>query len=212
MKKSCVILGGGGHAKAVIEALRAEGRIDVVAIVDANESRKGEQVLGVPIVGDDSALPSVLASGVTLAVSGIGGVKNNGPRKRTMESAVTVGFTPAGVVHPSAVVSPSARLSPSAQVLAGAIVGPEAIVGDGVIINTRAVVEHDCHVEEFAHVATGAVLAGTVTIEALAHVGAGATVRQDLRIGRGAVVGAGAVVIQDVEPGQVVVGVPARPL
>jgi UDP-perosamine 4-acetyltransferase len=208
----CVILGGGGHAKVVIEALRAEGRLDPVAIVDAAAARKGRSVFGVPIVGDDAAFPSLLGSGITLAVSGIGGVRDNTLRRNLLTKAREAGFTIAGVVHPSALVSPSAKIAPGAQVLWGAVVGPDAVVGEGALVNTRAIVEHDCRVGAYAHVATGAVLAGGVTVSDLAHVGAGAVVRQGITIGARAVVGAGAAVVKDVPEGQTVVGVPARPL
>jgi UDP-2-acetamido-3-amino-2,3-dideoxy-glucuronate N-acetyltransferase len=50
------------------------------------------------------------------------------------------------------------------------------------------------------------------TVERGATLGSGAVVGGGVRIGRGALVGAGAVVTRDVEPGQVVVGNPARPL
>jgi UDP-2-acetamido-3-amino-2,3-dideoxy-glucuronate N-acetyltransferase len=50
------------------------------------------------------------------------------------------------------------------------------------------------------------------TVERGATLGSGAVVGGGVRIGRGAMVGAGAVVTRDVEPGQVVVGNPARPL
>jgi acetyltransferase-like isoleucine patch superfamily enzyme len=49
-------------------------------------------------------------------------------------------------------------------------------------------------------------------IERGASVGSGATVLGGVRIGTGATIGAGAVVTKDVEPGQTVVGNPARPL
>ncbi len=212
MTPRCVILGGGGHAKVVIEALRAEGRLDPSAIVDADPARKGGQIYGVPIVGDDSELTAIRASGVAFAVAGIGGVRDNEPRRRLMEAAVRVGFTAAGVRHPGALVSPSAKISPSAQIFVGAVIGPDAVIAEGVVVNSRAVVEHDCQIGEYAHIASGAVLAGNVRVAPLAHIGAGSTVRQRITIGRAAVVGAGAVVVRDVEDGQVVVGVPARPL
>jgi UDP-2-acetamido-3-amino-2,3-dideoxy-glucuronate N-acetyltransferase len=52
----------------------------------------------------------------------------------------------------------------------------------------------------------------TTTVERGATLGSGAVVGGGVRIGQGALVGAGAVVTRDVEPGQVVVGNPARPL
>ena len=52
----------------------------------------------------------------------------------------------------------------------------------------------------------------STTVERGATLGSGAVVVGGVRIGRRALVGAGAVVTRDVEPGQVVVGNPARPL
>lgn len=49
-----------------------------------------------------------------------------------------------------------------------------------------------------------------VHIEAGAVIGAGVVLLPGVRVGHGAVVGAGAVVVRDVEPGQTVVGNPAR--
>jgi UDP-2-acetamido-3-amino-2,3-dideoxy-glucuronate N-acetyltransferase len=49
-------------------------------------------------------------------------------------------------------------------------------------------------------------------VEREAALGSGAVILGGVRIGRGALVGAGAVVTSDVQPGQVVVGNPARPL
>lgn len=208
----CVILGGGGHAKVVIEALRAAGSAEPAAIVDPDPARAGREIFGVPVVGGDGELPALLAAGVRLAVAGMGGVRDNEPRRRVMENARAAGFSLAGVIHPSAIISPSARVDVSVQVLAGAVIGPDASVEEGAVINTRAVVEHDCRIGEWVHVATGAILAGAVVVSPLAHIGAGAAIRQKIFIGRSAVVGAGAVVVKDVPDGHVEVGVPARPL
>jgi serine O-acetyltransferase len=55
-----------------------------------------------------------------------------------------------------------------------------------------------------------------IIIEDDVFIGAGVVVLgnnvSSLRIGKGAKIGAGAVVIRDVEPGQTVVGIPARPV
>jgi UDP-2-acetamido-3-amino-2,3-dideoxy-glucuronate N-acetyltransferase len=49
-------------------------------------------------------------------------------------------------------------------------------------------------------------------VERGAALGSGAVISGGLRIGQGALVGAGAVVTRDVEPGETVVGNPARPV
>lgn len=208
----CVVLGAGGHAKEVIEAMRACGIADPYAVLGHNSRLRGKDVLGAPIRGDDGVLPQLLSEGVTCFVVGLGGVGDNKPRQRLYEIGLHYGLRPINVVHPSAICSPSARVGEGTVLLAGSIVNAGVVIGANVIVNTGAIIEHDCVLGDHVHVATGARLAGTVRVEKGAHVGIGATIRQCLTIGEGAIVGAGAVVVKDVAPGSVVVGVPARPL
>ena len=207
--RACV-LGGGGHARVVIESLQASGEAEVCAVIDADSSRWGTTVVGVPIVGGDEALPALHAQGMTHFVVGLGGVGDNGPRRRLFELGRQHGLTPLTVQHPSAIRSPSARVGGGSFLAPRAVVQAGAVLGENVIVNTGAVIEHDCVVGDHAHVATGAYLSGMVVVEPGAHIGAGAVVRQQMIIGADALVGAGAVVVKPVKAGAIVVGVPAR--
>jgi sugar O-acyltransferase (sialic acid O-acetyltransferase NeuD family) len=212
MPNRIIGLGAGGHAKVVIELLRAIRGFEVVGLLDARVENTGRVLLDVPILGDDSLLPELAASGVGHFFVGVGGVKNTAPRRRAYERALGHGLHAPILIHPASVVSSSATLDSGATIMAGAIVCASASIGANVIINTGAIVEHDCSIGAHVHIATGARLAGAVRVEPGAHVGAGATIKQGICIGEGAVVGAGAVVVKNVAPGMVVVGVPARPL
>lgn len=205
-----VIVGGGGHARVLIDALRAAGETRTIGVLDADRARIGTSVFGVPIVGDDAILPDLADSGTRYFAVGIGGTGDNAPRARLFEKAVSLGLQPLTIVHPRAVVSVFSVVGAGCQILAGAIVGPGVTLGCNVIVNTAAVVEHDCVIGDHTHIATGARLASTVRIGDRAHVGVAATVRQVITIGAASVVGAGAVVVKDVSPGTVVIGVPAK--
>ena len=204
----CVVVGGGGHARVVIDTILLVGNAEIAGILDPDFSRS--PLLGVPFIGDDSQLNGLAAEGVTHFVMGMGGAGDNGPRRRLFEQACAAGLTPLTIQHPSAVVSSWATNGPGCQFLPGSILNPGASLGRDVIVNTHAVVEHDCEIADHAHVASGATVASTVRIGTGAHVGAGATVIQGRTVGEWAIVGAGAVVIRDVAPRMVVAGVPAR--
>lgn len=205
----CVILGGGGHARVVIDAIQVAGLVDVAGVLDANPERWGTELLGIPVLGGDEQLVEIARTADHFAV-GLGSVGDSGPRRRLFEAARAAGLAPFTVRHPSAIVSPMATVGAGSQLLPRCVVNAGAAVGINVIVNTGAIVEHDCVIGDHAHVATGAILASTVTVGEGAHVGAGAVVRQGIHIGAGALVGAGAVVVKDVPAGAVVMGVPAR--
>jgi sugar O-acyltransferase (sialic acid O-acetyltransferase NeuD family) len=207
----CVVLGGGGHARMVIDALRAAGEVELVGILDHDRTRWGTEVMGVAILGGDDLIEALARGKADHFTVGLGATGDNEPRRRLFDLARAAGLLPLGVRHPSAVVSSSAVIGAGTQLLPRSVVNASARVGVNAIVNTGAIVEHDCVVGDHVHLASGAVLASTVNVGEGAHVGAGAVVRQGIHIGVRAIVGAGAAVVRDVRPGDVVMGVPARP-
>lgn len=209
-KINCVILGGGGHAKVLIDALQMSGAAIPRAVLDPDPSRWGQSLWGVPILGGDDLLPELKGRGIGYFTVGLGSVGDSQPRKRLFDLGVSFHLKPLSVIHPSAVFSRRVKMGEGSQIFPGSVVNAGAALGVNVIINSGAVVEHDCVVGDHVHVATGAHLAGAVRIGAGAHIGIGATVKQGIAIGESAVVGAGAVVVKDVLLHTLVVGVPAR--
>lgn len=207
---ACVVLGAGGHARVVIDAMQAGASARPVAALDANQALWGTNVLGVPVLGGDERLSQLAQQQIRHFVIGVGGVGDNQPRRQLFERAMRAGLRPLIVRHPSAVCSSWAIIGDGCVLLPGSVVNAGACLGVNVIVNSGAIIEHDCRIGSHVHVATRAVLAGAVSVESLAHLGAGAVVRQHLSIGEGAIVGAGAVVVTDVQPWTVVTGVPAR--
>ncbi|UJP11492.1 acetyltransferase [Microbacterium sp. KUDC0406] len=200
-----VLLGGGGHARSILAALRAEGR----PVRGHLAPQPGDLGEACPYLGDDDVL-STFDPEEVLFVNALGSTSSTAVRRVLYERAVALGFRAARVVHPRAFVDSGARLAEGVQVLAGAIVNVGAVVEENVLINSGSVVEHDALIGAHSHVSPGAIIAGGTRIGAGAHVGLGARVIQGVTVGSGSVVGAGAVVIDDVPSGAVVVGVPAR--
>lgn len=169
LTKNCLLIGAGGHAKAVAEAaMAALGGIS--AYVDPQPA---DWLAAKHIAGDDD----VDADG-TAVILGLGGVTPVHLKKRfaILRRYLDNGHDAPVLQHPAAYVSGMARLSAGCIVLAGAVVQPGAKLGEGVIVNTRAVIEHDCVVGAGTHVAPGAIILGGCRIGSCAMIGAGAVV------------------------------------
>lgn len=197
-----LVLGGGGHAKPVIETLRATGAEPVGFLDDAPR----EAVLGVPCLGPIAALRAGSAQAAVIAIG------DNATRLRLAALCRAAGLALPPLIHPAALVSASATIGEGAQVMARAVIGAEARLGALALVNTGAIVEHDAAIGEAAHVAPGAVLCGFVRVGARALIGAGAVLRPGVAVGADAVVAPGAAVAEDVADGARVGGVPARGL
>jgi sugar O-acyltransferase (sialic acid O-acetyltransferase NeuD family) len=208
MTRPVVIVGSGGHAAVVADALLASNA-SVLGFVDTDAGRRGAVVCGLPVLGTESMLDEHRADGTRLA-NGIGGVRCDGLRRSVQERLEAHGWEFVAVRHPAAIVSPFAEVGAGVQLLAGSIVQAHARLGRGTIVNTAAVVEHDVSLGDFVHVGPRALLCGNVGVGADSHVGAGAVVRQGIRLGERTLVGAGAVVVADSPGGATLTGVPAR--
>jgi UDP-perosamine 4-acetyltransferase len=203
--KAVVIIGSGGHAKVVIELIRAEGKYQIKGCTGLGES--GFVLGDVPMLGTDNVLPALLAKGAKKAFVAIG---DNHLRLRLLAKVSEMGFEPINAVSPNAVVSPSATLGRGIAIMAGVIINASAEIGDGAIINTNAGIDHDCRIGRGAHIGPGSALAGKVQIGCESFLGAGTCVIPGVSIGSRAIVGAGSVVVQDIPDGMTAMGVPAR--
>jgi acetyltransferase EpsM len=209
-----IVLGGGEHARVVIEAARTQpDRWAVQGYVAPDATDVGANV---PWLGDDAALVARLddlaPTDRPWLVLGFGGGET--AAGLAARAATTDRFGPdtrwATVVHATAWISPTATLRDGAVVLAKAVINPGADVGRHAIVNSAAVVEHDVRVGDGSHIAPGAVIGGGTNVGENAFIGLGARVRDHLEIGAGVIVGMGAVVVESIAPGTTVVGVPAR--
>ena len=202
-----IVLGAGGHAAVLIEALLSTSAYDIIGLIDP--APVAPVVLGLPVLGGDELLPELHAEGVRAAVLGLGA---NGARARLAHRLSGFGFELPVIVHASAFVASSARIEAGAVIMARAVVGTRTLVGPAAIVNTGAVIDHDGNLAEAVHVAPGVAIAGTVSIGARALIGVGSSIRPGVTVGADAIIGAGSAVVSDVEQGATVGGVPARSL
>lgn len=201
MNEKVILIGGGGHAKVVMDIVESCG--DRVSGILDDGLAEGTLVQGVPVLGKVALAGSICDSRFLIAIG------NNEVRCRLAQVLDLPWYT---AIHPTAVVSPKAVVGPGSVVMPKAVINAGAEVGLHCIINTAAVVEHDNRIAACAHVSCGAVLTGTVYVGETALIGAGAIVRNNVSVCAGAVIGAGAVVTADITEKGTYVGIPARKL
>jgi len=199
MTKPVIVIGGGGHARVVMDALRLRG-VSMLGICDPALPRGSTGPFGVAVLGDDEAVAAYAPSQVDL-VNGVGSTQSTQARRQVFETFGKRGYRFAAVVHPSAIVAGDVTLDEGAQIMAGAIIQSGTAVGRDAIVNTGARIDHDCRIGDHVHVAPGATLSGSITIGPGTHIGVAAAVIQGVKIGRDCLIGAGTVVTRDVADG-----------
>ena len=178
-----LVVGAGGYARAVAEAVEAAGEYALAGFVD-DRWPELPAIWGIPIVGRLADLPSTRA----LADRAVVAIGDNLARGSAIERLLGAGYELVSVIHPHAKVSPRAVIGKGVTVMAGAIAGTEARLDDGVIVNAGAVVDHHCHIGRFAHVGIGACIGGGAIL------GPGAWLKEGCVLSPGQKVGAGEIV------------------
>jgi sugar O-acyltransferase (sialic acid O-acetyltransferase NeuD family) len=198
-----LVVGAGGQAKVVIDAMRVANTQLELVLADDDERKQGKLLMGLKIIVPvGGALQGVSAFHVA--------VGENGIREKISNCLAEQGLGNRTIAHVRGYISETAEISEGVFIAAHAIIGPDARVERGCIINHGAVIDHDCRVAAFSHIAPNATLGGGVVLGRRVLIGAGANILPGVSIGDDCVVGAGSVVLRDLEAGSVHVGVPAR--
>lgn len=202
-----ILIGYGGHARSIADCIERNHKFRIAGYTEqiVQDSRY-------KYLGTDDKLEKLYKEGIQNAAICIGYLGKGNLREEIYQKLKKIGYHLPVISDPSAVISDTAVLEEGTFVGKGAIINSEARIGKGCIINTMSLVEHDCIVEDFVHLAVGAILCGGVFIGRNAFIGASATVLQSKKIGKKSIVGAGAVVTLDIPKDCMAVGIPAKPI
>ncbi len=203
-----IIIGAGGHAQVVADILlrmaETGENISPAAFLDDNLALKGQEILGIPVLGETAVLPAIPHEAVIIAIG------DNQKRRQLYRALKAGGEQFATACHPTAVIAPDVNIGPGSMICANAVVNTGSVIGVNVILNTGCTVDHHNQIGDHVHIAPGVNLGGNVHVGEGAFVGIGAAVMPQCQIGHRSRVGAGAVVIKSLPERVTAVGVPAR--
>ena len=194
-KLPCLVLGAGGHAKVLIEALRLS-KNEIVGILTP-DMKAGSEFMGVPVLGGDEVIDRFAPDQIQL-INGVGSVPGRPHRWRLGELMRRKQFQFGVVAHEKSIVATDVSAAEGVQLMAGSIIQPSCKVGLDTIINTGSLIDHDCLVGDYCHIAPGVILSAGVQIGNKTHIGTGAQVIQGIHIGSDVVIAAGTTVYKDI--------------
>lgn len=200
MSKPVLVLGGGGHATALLDILR-QLEHDILGVVSIGPPQPQPVFTGLDWYTSDDYILSFDTQEIRL-VNALGALPGHSSRYKLHEKFKSLGYRFLTVISPHAVVSEFAALSEGVQIMPGSFVNANAIIGEGSIVNTGAIIEHDCVIGRHNHIAPGAVLSGSVVTGDLVHIATGASVIQGITIGNAAIIGAGVSATQNIAAGK----------
>lgn len=201
MSKKMILIGASGHGRVVADIAKKNGYQEI-AFLDDNENLRfcGKYT----ILGRTDLASNYTDSDFVVSIG------NAEIRQRLQEQLESAHLSVVSLIHPDATVSDDVEIGRGTVIMAGAVINPGAKIGSGCIINTCSSVDHDCIIEDYAHISVGAHIAGSVCVGKRTWVGAGATVINNIKITADCMIGAGAVVVKNIENKGIYKGIPAR--
>ena len=196
-----IMLGAGGHAKVVFDAVKNLPGQFLGVVVPAAGLEQAAQYQAWQVLGSDEIILNYPPSEVQL-INGIGGHPGDDLRQKIYEKWVAKGYTFASVVHPKAILTDHVELQAGVQVMAGAVLQPGAKIGENSLINTSASIDHDVVLDKHVIVSPGAVLCGAVKVASASYIGAAVVIAPNVQLGEKVIVGCGASVVRSIAAGQ----------
>lgn len=203
--KKIFIVGAGGHAGAVLDALlSSDSQYDQIIFIGEAASRdicknfeirRGLNEVNIHEQGD--YFVAVGDNSTRMRIN-----------KEVEKSLPNLDLIT--IIHKTAYASPKARIFPGVFLGGKSHVGPYTQIGKCALINTGALVDHDCLIGDYSSVAPAACLGGGVSLGNASIVGLGASVSHNVKVGANSMVAGGAFLNINVADNQVFMGVPAK--
>ena len=203
-----LIIGSGGHSRAVISAALLSKKWNLVGVIDINFKEK-ENILEIPCVGSLEKLSSYSRQSTKIFIS----FGDNKVRESIYSNTIVKDFEKVSIIHPKSLIDPSSKIGVSNFIGPFANIGPNVLIGSNNVINSYCNIEHETVVGDFNDFAPSSVICGRGKLGNNIFIGASATVIDKITIENNNVIGAGSVIITDIKgQGKTYVGVPGKAL
>lgn len=208
--KKLIVVGAGGHAKVLIDAILSNHDYEVIGATDINNELWGKEIYkGIRILGDDSILDEHSPNECEVVI-GVGISLSLNYRKELYEKIKNKLFKIPAIKHKFTYIGKQVEIMEGVQILSGAVINSGSQIRENTIVNTGVIIEHDCRIGAHTLIGPGAILGGNVEIGNGCFIGMGAKILPNVFIGKNVIVGAGSVVLKDIPDFKKVVGVPAK--
>jgi len=207
--KRLIIIGGGGHARELLDIVDAVNRVSTVYdflgfAADVYYDEEEVAARGAKYLGE---VASALAATDAEYAIGIGSAE----ARHTIDAlAISSGRKAATLIHPDSTQGFGVELGAGCVIAAGARLTTHISLGRHVHLNVNSTVSHDVRIGDYVTLSPGVNVSGRVTIGQETTLGVGSRVIERLTIGERTMVGAGATVVTDLPSDVTAIGTPAR--
>jgi len=207
--KNVLVYGAGEFGSLISNIISYHSDLNIIAYGDDNTNKIGQFIDKIPIFGDEELLKFAQENEVKYAISSIG---NNKIRSEKYSFLKKKGFQMLSLVHPQALIDTKVSYGDNVIIEMGTAIHTNSSIGNDVFLGGDALIGHHNKIGNHVLVGGNVSFGGAVIVEDYVSIGVGASIKPGVRLGEGSVVGVGAAVVKDVNPGDVVVGVPAKPI
>jgi len=213
--KQIAVYGAGGFGRELAWLIQScnnvEHYYELVCFIDDDEKLHGSIINELPVF---SLMQYHAAFPDAMIACGVGIPK---ARVNVYNKVSDMGLNFETIIHPRVERSKWIEVGKGTIICAGSVLTTNITIGRQVHINIDCTIGHNVSIGDFTTLAPGVHVSGHVHIGSRVYIGTGAvfvhgTEGEPLIIGDSVTVGAGACVTSSIEAGQMVVGVPARPM
>ena len=205
-KKQAIIIGTGGHSRAVLSILANVNTHNIFGILDLSLHEPGEQILGIPVIGSIDKIKE-LDNNIFDIFLAIG---DNSLRRSMFEEIKSYGLSFPNLISRQAVVDNNAVIGEANVFCPLVFVGHSSFIGNNNLINTGAIIEHEVHIKDHCHFGPSSLVAGRSRVNNECFIGANATIIDKITVIEKVIVGAGSTVIKNISQSGTYVGSPAK--
>ena len=208
-KKNILVIGARGHARAVADVIKTEGRYRIAGLIDTYQE-PGTVCFGLKVIGGEKDVPKICDKlNIRQIFIAIGdNFQRESMAKRLKKAAPEISLLSA--IHPSAIIGSDVEIGEGTVIMPAVVIVSGCHIEEGCILNTAASLDHDGKMGAWSSIGPGVVAGGYLRLGKRSAVSIGASVKDRISIGRDVVIGIGAVVTKDVPDKVIAYGVPCR--